>query len=208
MSNTAEKAVPSSPDLHRELSRALRKCTPAQRIWLRAIPEHKFQPWGTATALKISSHTVQKWLRDPNVKLVRNLQDELMIEELAITPGRVLREYARIAFADPRKLYDENGDLKKPSEWDDDTAAAVSGVDIQEHTYKDGKSDSETTTTNRKARMHDKKSALEVLKNYRGLAPTRFEVTGKDGAPLTPSGTVVNVIISDGDEPPAAPPPG
>lgn len=47
-----------------------------------------------------------------------------------ITVDRVLGEYARLAFADIRQLYDEDGHLKPIHELPDDIAAALAGVDI------------------------------------------------------------------------------
>jgi phage terminase small subunit len=41
------------------------------------------------------------------------------------TVQRVVMELARIAFFDKRKLYRDDGSLKQPHEWDDDTAAVV-----------------------------------------------------------------------------------
>jgi hypothetical protein len=42
---------------------------------------------------------------------------------------RVLFENARVGFSDIRKLFRPGGSLKDPSEWDDDTAAAVASVE-------------------------------------------------------------------------------
>src|SRR5437879_2160483 len=46
-------------------------------------------------------------------------------EKLDITAERVLRELARIGFADPRKLFTEDGRLKPIGELDDETAASI-----------------------------------------------------------------------------------
>lgn len=47
-----------------------------------------------------------------------------------ITADRILREYGRIGFLDTRKLFDENGALKKITELDIDTQAAIAGIDV------------------------------------------------------------------------------
>lgn len=47
-----------------------------------------------------------------------------------ITQDRVLQELARIAFFDPRKMFHGDGSPKAIHELDDDTAAAVSGLDV------------------------------------------------------------------------------
>jgi phage terminase small subunit len=53
-------------------------------------------------------------------------------EKCAITQERVLREIARLAFFDVRKLFDAEGRPKPVHELDDDTAAAISQLDIDE----------------------------------------------------------------------------
>lgn len=52
------------------------------------------------------------------------------LQQADITAERVMLELARLAFADERKLWDENGNLKPPHELDDDTAAAVSSMEM------------------------------------------------------------------------------
>ena len=51
-----------------------------------------------------------------------------------ITQDRVLQELARIAFADPRKFYRDDGSMKQPHELDEDTAATLASVDVVEIT--------------------------------------------------------------------------
>jgi len=47
-----------------------------------------------------------------------------------ITQDRVLQELARLAFFDPRKMFHGDGSPKAIHELDDDTAAAISGLDV------------------------------------------------------------------------------
>lgn len=47
-----------------------------------------------------------------------------------ITQDRVLREYARIAFFDPSKLFGEDGRPLPVSEIDEDTRRAIAGLDV------------------------------------------------------------------------------
>lgn len=82
-----------------------------------------------------------------------------------ITADRVLREFARIAFFDARKLYDDNGDPKPISALDDDTAAAIAQLDITE--TPDGSGISVIRT--RRYRVSDKIKALEMLGKHLAL---------------------------------------
>lgn len=72
--------------------------------------------------------TGSQLLADP---MVRGLVDQLSAKMQTITgltTERVLREVARVAFFDRRKLYRPDGTEKSPTEWDDDTAAAISHI--------------------------------------------------------------------------------
>ena len=94
-----------------------------------------------------------------------------------ITQDRILRELARIAFADPRSIAEwGNGTmtLKDSSSLSDDDAVAVSEVS---QTITDGKASI-------KAKMYDKQKALELLGRHFGMFVDRKEITGKDGGPV------------------------
>ncbi len=53
-------------------------------------------------------------------------------QAMELTADRVLKEMARLAFHDPRKLFNDAGELLPVSQWDDDTAAAVAGIEVVE----------------------------------------------------------------------------
>ncbi|MBK8509000.1 MAG: terminase small subunit [Candidatus Competibacteraceae bacterium] len=90
-------------------------------------------------------------------------------ERSMITAVRIRQEYAKIAFFDPRKLYDESGNLKPIGDLDDDTAAAITGIDV-------------VTVGNsimgvgevRKVRFDQKKGALDSLARHLGMFNDRF----------------------------------
>ena len=73
-----------------------------------------------------------------------------------VTRERLLREIGRLAFCDPRKLTNEDGTFKPLHELDDDTAAAISSIEVDEY----GKV---------KYKMLDKGPAQEKLAKYLGL---------------------------------------
>lgn len=84
-------------------------------------------------------------------------------ESTGITAERVLIEAARLAFFDIRKLYNENGGLKSVTELDDDTAAAISSLEIVTTGDKD-----DVLYVN-KYKLSDKNVALERLFKHLGL---------------------------------------
>lgn len=94
-----------------------------------------------------------------------------------ITQDRVLRELARIAFADSRSImsWSERGVCPIDSDiLSDDDAAAVASV--TETKTKDGGS--------MKVQMHDKMKALELIGKHLGLFPDKKILTGEDGKDL------------------------
>jgi phage terminase small subunit len=76
---------------------------------------------------------------------------EKAAEKTGLSVERTLLEIARVAYFDGRKIYNKDGGLKQPTEWDDDTAAAIS------HMGRTGPV------------PFDKNAALEKAMKYHGL---------------------------------------
>jgi len=74
---------------------------------------------------------------------------------------RTLAEIARLAYSDPRRFYDEGGNLIPVHKLDDDTAATVAAVEIEELSGGTGKL--------KKIKHWDKNAALEKAMKYHGL---------------------------------------
>jgi phage terminase small subunit len=76
-----------------------------------------------------------------------------------------MQEIARIAFQDARKYFDENGNLIPVQLLDDDAAAALAGMDIDElFEYVDGVKMKIGLT--KKIKRYDKNKALEMLAKH------------------------------------------
>ena len=73
-----------------------------------------------------------------------------------VTRERLLREIGRLAFADPRRLLREDGTMLPLHELDDDTAAAIASVEVDEY----GKL---------KYKLWDKGAAQEKLAKHLGV---------------------------------------
>jgi phage terminase small subunit len=92
-----------------------------------------------------------------------------------ITSDRVLKEIARLAFFDPRKLLNADGTPKSIHELDDDTAAAVAGIDIVTRGNEDlGYADI------MKVKLADKSKNLELLGRHLKLFTDKIEVDVSD----------------------------
>ena len=84
------------------------------------------------------------------------------------TVRQTLIEASRIALFDPRKLFREDGSPKPISELDDDTAAALAGLDVHEE-YAGSGEDRVFIGYTKKYRLAEKNVALEKLFKFHGL---------------------------------------
>lgn len=98
-----------------------------------------------------------------------------------ITQDRVLQELARIAFFDIRRLYAEDGSLKRPDQLDDEAAAVLAGVDVVEMAGgaqlggEDGVSHVPMFT--KKAKVFDKTAALTLAMRHLGMLTDKMELS-------------------------------
>jgi phage terminase small subunit len=89
-------------------------------------------------------------------------------ERTGITAERVLRERARLAFFDVRKLFDKDGFPIPLHQMDEDTAAAIVGVDVMEQFVGDG-DEQVLMGFVKKYRFATKDNSLAALEKYLGL---------------------------------------
>ncbi len=99
--------------------------------------------------------------------MIREMEDAA-IKLAGITRVRALTELARLAYFDPRKLYREDKTLKDPSEWDDETAAAVASVEVFEEFYGSGEKRIKIGET-KKVKPWNKNEALKNILIHLGL---------------------------------------
>lgn len=112
------------------------------------------------------------------------------LEEMELTEARVNRETARIAFFDPRKLFHGDGSPKQVIDVDDDTAAAIGGIDVFEEFAGTGK-DRVLVGYTKKYKIADKNAALE-------RAAKLLTMYAKEPTPAQDSLTVLLMAISSG----------
>ena len=87
---------------------------------------------------------------------------------MELSAERTKLEIARLAYFDPRKMFHEDGRPKNVTELDDDTAAAVAGLEVLEE-YEGHGQDRELVGHVKKYRIGDKNSALEKAAKILGL---------------------------------------
>jgi len=85
-------------------------------------------------------------------------------KKFELTTEKTLREIARLSYSDPRKFYNSDGSLKPIHELDDDTAACIASIEVDEimmeHTV---------IGHTKKIKQWDKNSALEKAMKFHGL---------------------------------------
>ena len=106
---------------------------------------------------------------------IKKKQDVATIEcgkrmgrDMAVTTANVLKELSRLAFFDPRKLFNADGTPKHITELDDDTAMSVAGLDVEDIVVGSGQ-DRKQIGVVRKYKIADKGRNLERLGNYLGM---------------------------------------
>ena len=91
-----------------------------------------------------------------------------MLSKLELTTESVLRSLAQAVHFDPRKLYDEHGNLKPITELDDDTAMALSGVEVMEEFAGRGEK-RELMGYTKKVKWLDKNAARDQAMKHLGM---------------------------------------
>lgn len=104
-------------------------------------------------------------------RLLRNVEVARRVTELrraaatrnAVSADDILQEYARIARFDLRRLFDDAGNLKPVTQWDDDAAAAVESLEVR----GDGVV---------KVKLMDKRAALDSMARVLGMFKDKVAV--------------------------------
>lgn len=156
----------------------------------RFIAEYLVDLNGTQAAIRsgyspkgaeVSAHRL---LRDARVIAEIEAGRQKLAERTGITQERVLAEIARLAFLDIRKAFDEHDNLLPIREMDDDTAAAIAGLEVFEE-YQGRGEDREYIGRTKKLKLADKKGSLELLARHLGLLNDKLKIGSDPENPLT-----------------------
>jgi len=143
-------------------------------------------------------------LREPGVaEAIAEAQRERN-SRVQLTQDRVLQEVMRLAFLDIRKALNPDGSLKAITELDDDTAAAISGLDLLEEFAGHGEDRMQIGWT-KKLKLADKKGALELLMRHMGMLNDKLKLQGDAANPLVlliqqMNGSAVKPVANPTDE--------
>ena len=159
------------------------KLTPRQE---RFVQEYLIDLNATQAAIRAGYSTKGATVRGAELLANRKVQDSLGIamkareKRTCITQDRVLQELARIAFFDIRRLYHDDGTLKRPNELDDEAAAVLSAVEVTE--TMSGEESALLAT--KKAKVFDKGTALTLAMRHLGMLNDKIAHTGPEGGPI------------------------
>ncbi|MCG5237585.1 terminase small subunit [Xanthobacter oligotrophicus] len=100
----------------------------------------------------------------------------------SVTAERVLQELARIAFLDIRKAFNADGSMKPLDQLDDDTAAAIAGLEVSKELDEDGRQ--VVIGRIKKLKLSDKLGALTLLARHLGMLNDKLTLKGDAENPL------------------------
>ena len=132
----------------------------------------------------VAAQAASMLLINPKVVKALDARKARLLAAADLTIERTLREIARIAFFDQRKMVTADGEPIPLHKLDDDTAAALAGMDVLEQHEGSGE-DRKLVGLIKKYKIADKNAALEKAAKILGL----FE---KDNAQKPPA--VVQMI--------------
>lgn len=166
----------------------MEKLTPRQQ---RFVDEYLIDLNATQAAIRAgyskngAEVTASKLLRVAKVSAAIAKAQEKRAARTGINQDRVLKELARIAFFDPRKLFRASGEPIDIQDLDEDVAAVLAGLDIVVERTEEGR---DGYSAVRKYRLTNKMSAIEAAMRHLGMFKDSLELKGG-----------INVTISQDD---------
>jgi phage terminase small subunit len=120
----------------------------------------------TEAVLRVSAY---RMLTKPAVQIA--LQDRIgkLTERADEITRKVIQELLRIAFSDIRKLFNADGGLKEIRTLDDESAACIASIEIEDSTIRLPDQEPTRLTYTKKVKLWDKNSALDKLCRYMAL---------------------------------------
>jgi len=162
----ANKAIKKNKGGRRKNKRGL---TPKQEAFVREylIDLNATQAAIRAGYSKKTAHPIgAENLQKPAIaKAIQRVMDE-RARKVEVTQERVLREFAKIAFLDPRQFFDSKGRLREITSLPEDVAAGIAGLHSSEIP---GKKEGDPLTLVKKIKFADKLKALDSLARHLGM---------------------------------------
>jgi len=172
----AKKAAPVKRAAPNKNPPAKKATTPKQE---RFVQEYIIDLNATQAAIRAGYSA--KTANEQGARLLTNVSVRSEIDEALaarakrteIDADRVLLELRRLAFFDIRRIFNADGSLKRITDLDDDTAAAIMSVEMVE-IGTDGQ-----LAISKKYKASDKKGALELAMRHLGMLKDKLDLTGE-----------------------------
>lgn len=125
-----------------------------------------------------------------NASVIKAIQErrDRVATKFELTRERLMEEYCKLAFSDPRKFFREDGTLKTIPELDDETAAALAHFEVTQQQTVDFDESGEATpapTITSKVKWTDKRAALDSIARVMGWNQDKVKLQGDADNPLT-----------------------
>jgi phage terminase small subunit len=118
-----------------------------------------------------------KLLTNPNIAAaVKELRDQLA-GKVELTAERTLQEISRIAFFNPKELFDADGVPLPIDQLSPGAAAAIAGLEVNE-IYAGQGEDRKVVGVTKKYRLHNKNEALNMAGRYLKLFQDSMKIVG------------------------------
>jgi phage terminase small subunit len=110
-------------------------------------------------------------VRNGKVKAVYDKLRARAEKKAEVSRTRILEEYAKVAFLDPRRFFDKHDNLIPIHKLDKNVSAALGRMDVFQRKTKNGE-----IITTKKIKFLDKKSALDSLARHLGMFKDKVNV--------------------------------
>lgn len=137
------------------------------QVWLqtRNATEAYAQSYSDKTSRKTATREGSRLLKHPKVAAAIEVALSAAAAKLEVTAKNTLKELARIAFLDPRRFFNDDNTLKTMLQLDDQAAAAISSLEIDELFEGTGK-DRTWVGYTKKLKFWNKNDSLNTLAKY------------------------------------------
>lgn len=152
--------VKSMKPMHLSIAKSLTENKTQEEAYLLAGGKGK-QPRVQASALIQTNPNISRY-----VEVTKLIASEHVIGSLEITEELIMRELAKLAFSNVKRLYSESGRLMEPHELPDEVAAAITKV---KETVIRRDNDNHEELVRREYEFADKKGSLQLLGNTKAI---------------------------------------
>lgn len=118
---------------------------------------------------KAANVTACRWMAREDVQEAIKVAMAKRSERTGITQDMVLEEYAKLAFLDPRRFFDEHGNLIDVHKLPADVAAALGAMDVTVEKVSENEEGKPQFAMVRKIKFADKKGALDSVARCLGM---------------------------------------